>query len=666
VRPDNPDIVYAGSYQGYLTRYDHATGQARDITVRPEYMMGWPAKDVRHRFQWTFPIALSPHDPNVLYATGNVVFRSTDEGASWEAISPDLSRNDPSTLGDSGGPLTRDNCGTEYYGTVFAFAESPRERGLLWAGTDDGLVHVSRDGGASWQNVTPPDLPEWALISTIEPSPHDPAAYLAANRYKHDDFAPYLYKTADYGTTWTKITDGIPADEFARVIREDPQRRGLLYAGTEAGIYVSFDDGAHWQSLRVNLPVVPIHDLLVKDGDLVAATHGRGIWILDDLAPLRQLFDLQSALAGRDLHLFAPRPTTRFTSYGGFGGPAVPGRNYRSASAFIVAFRQREKPSGEKQDIYLDAGQNPPEGVLVSYYLKEKPEGEIALTFLDEAGNEIRRFTSKKPEAEAKAAATYIANDEGNAAGRDEADEPYPLAKKPEEKQEPRVPKEAGANRFVWNGRFPDPTAIEGAAAEESLALSGAPVLPGRCIVRMTMGDRTLEQSFELLADPNVTASPDELRARFELLRGIGAAVARANETVNTIRELRRQADDWVRRAQGTEGAARLTAAAKALRDALAPIEQALTEPKAQDRLDTLDYPIRASAKLAYLAALAGSADAAPTKQQREVFEDLRSAVEAQAQRLAEVIDGEVAAFNALVRELGVAPVAPVTKSKRE
>jgi photosystem II stability/assembly factor-like uncharacterized protein len=667
VRPDNPNIVYAGSYQGYMTRYDHATGQSRDITVRPEYMMGWPAREVRYRFQWTFPIVLSPHDPNVLYATGNVVFRSADEGASWEAISPDLSRNDPATLGDSGGPLTRDNCGTEYYGTVFAFAESPRERGLLWAGTDDGLVHLSRDDGGAWQNVTPSELPEWALISIIEPSPHDPAAaYLAAHRYKHDEFTPYLFKTGDSGRTWTKITDGIPADEFTRVIREDPERRGLLYAGTEAGLYVSFDDGARWQSLRANLPVVPIHDLLVKNGDLVAATHGRGIWILDDLSPLRQLFDLQGELSGRDLHLFAPRPTMRFTTYGGFGGPAVPGRNYRSTSAFIVAYRQHEKPSGEKQDVFLDAGQNPTEGVVVSYYLKEKPESEIALTFLDAAGNEIRRFTSKKPEAEPKTAVTHTADDEGDATGREAADEPYPLAKKPEEKQEPRVPKEAGANRFVWNGRNPDPTTIEGAAAEESLALSGAPALPGRYTVRLTVGDRTLEQPFELLADPNVPATPEELRARFELLRGIGAAVARANEAVNTIRELRRQADDWVRRAQGTEGVERLTAAGKVLRDALTPIEQALTEPKSQDRLDTLDYPIRASAKLAYLAALAGSADAAPTKQQCEVFEELRGAVEAQVAQLGRVLTGEVAAFNALVRELGVAPVAPVAKPKRD
>src|SRR5260370_7576510 len=248
--------------------------------------MGYPAKDAKYRFQWTFPVVLSPHDANVLYATGNQVVRSTGEGTSWEAISADLTRHDVQTLGPSGGPVTEDNVGTEYYATVFAFDESKRQRGLFWAGSDDGLVHVSRDGGATWEGVTPTELPKLALVSIIEPSPHDPAsAYLAATAYKSDDFTPYFFKTNDYGKTWTKITDGIPANEFSRVIREDPTRRGLLFAGTEAGIYVSFDDGGHWLPLQRNLPTVPIHDLGVKDDDLIVATPGRPFWGLADLTP---------------------------------------------------------------------------------------------------------------------------------------------------------------------------------------------------------------------------------------------------------------------------------------------------------------------------------------------------------------------------------------------
>ena len=256
VRPDDSNVVYAGSYLGYLTRYDHRTGQLRDITIWPEAYLGWPAKDAKYRFQWTFPILLSPHDPNVLYATGNHVFRSTDEGSRWEEISPDLTRNDKSKMELSGGPVTKDNVGTEYYGTIFTFAESPLQRGLFWVGSDDGLVHVSRDGGESWQNVTPPDLPEWALISIIEPSPHEAAtAYVAANRYKLDDFQPYLYKTQDYGQTWSKITGGLAENDFTRVIREDPVRCGLLYAGTETGAHVSFDDGEQWHALSLGMTV---------------------------------------------------------------------------------------------------------------------------------------------------------------------------------------------------------------------------------------------------------------------------------------------------------------------------------------------------------------------------------------------------------------------------
>ncbi len=309
VRPDNPNIVFAGNYQGYITRYDHRSDQKQNIAVWPELASGWGAKDQKYRFQWTAPIVLSPHDPNVLYITGNHVFRSTDEGNSWESISPDLTRNDVTKQEASGGPITKDNTGAEYYDTIFAFAESPLVRGLFWAGSDDGLIHVSRDNGQSWQNVTPPDLPVWALITIIEPSPHDPAtAYVAATRYKLDDFEPYLYKTNDYGQTWTKITNDIRENDFTRAIREDPERRGLLFAGTETGMYVSFDDGEHWQPLQLNLPVVPIHDLVINGSDLVVATHGRAFWILDDITPLRRMSkDVQDS----SIFLFKPGVTTR-------------------------------------------------------------------------------------------------------------------------------------------------------------------------------------------------------------------------------------------------------------------------------------------------------------------------------------------------------------------
>src|SRR5439155_653974 len=279
---------------------------------------GHPAGEGKYRFQWTAPLLISPHDPRVLYIGGNVLFKSVNEGQSWAPISPDLTRHDPATLGVSGGPITSDQTTAEYYATIFALAESPLRKGVLWAGSDDGLVHVTRDGGKTWTDVTPRDVAPFTRVSIIEAGHFAPGtAYLAANRYQLDDMAPYIYRTTDYGHSWTKIVRGIPATEFVRVVREDPVRRALLYAGTERGVWVSFDDGANWQSLRTNLPIVPVHDLAVKEGDLVAATHGRSFWILDDISPLRQL---ARAIPRESVHLFKPRDAYRVDWGGGFGG----------------------------------------------------------------------------------------------------------------------------------------------------------------------------------------------------------------------------------------------------------------------------------------------------------------------------------------------------------
>ncbi|HWO88503.1 MAG TPA: glycosyl hydrolase [Gemmatimonadales bacterium] len=358
VRPDNPEVSYAGCYGGYLDRHDLRTGQRRNIMVWPENPMGHGAAALRYRFQWTFPIVLSPHDPNTLFVGGQMVFRSTNEGQSWTAISGDLTRNDSTRGRPSGGPITKDNTSVEYFGTIFTIAPSPRDRNVIWVGSDDGLVHISRDGGQSWQNVTPRDVPEWTTISLIEASPHEPGvAYVAAQRYRLDDFTPYIWRTDDYGRSWTRITRGIPERHFIRVVREDPARRGLLYAGGEFGVYVSFDNGSSWQSLRLNLPVVPIHDLVVTQNDLVAATHGRSFWILDDLTPLHQLAD---SVAGAEAFLYRPRDTWRLR--GGVGSGSV--------------------------------GRNPPPGVVIYYNLRRQLDsGTVAsIQILDSAGAVIRTF----------------------------------------------------------------------------------------------------------------------------------------------------------------------------------------------------------------------------------------------------------------------------------
>ncbi|MDP2959703.1 MAG: hypothetical protein Q8N53_25085 [Longimicrobiales bacterium] len=362
-RTDNPDIVYAADHH-FLTRYNHRTKQTRDISPNPETYYGWGAADMLYRFWWTYPVMTSPHDPNTLYITSQYVHRTANEGQSWEIISPDLTRHDPRTLettptyadpepGEFWGPITREAYGPEWYATIFAFAESPAQRGVMWAGSDDGFIHVSKDAGRTWTQVNIPGLPEFALISIIDPSAHDPAtAFVAATRYKLNDQKPYLYKTHDYGATWTAITSGIPANDFTRVIREDPERRGLLYAGTERTVYVSFDEGGAWQPLNNKLPVVPIHDLLVKEGDLAVASHGRSFWVLDNVELLHQ-FDAQAL--GETAHLFRPRPTIRFRD----GGDLVGAYAARSA-----------------------AGENPPSGVVIPFHFKTKPAGDVTLRIL--------------------------------------------------------------------------------------------------------------------------------------------------------------------------------------------------------------------------------------------------------------------------------------------
>jgi len=309
--PINPDIVYAGSYGGHLTRYDHFTGFARNVHVWPDNPMGWGAAQLKYRFQWTFPIVISPHDSDKLYAAANVLFQSLDDGQSWEAISGDLTANEKSMQGPSGGPITHDNTSVEYYCTIFAVAESPLQAGVIWAGSDDGLVHITHNGGRQWTNVTPSNMPPWSMVSIIEPSPHDAAsAYIAVNRYKLDDFKPYIFKTTDFGRNWQLITDGIADDAFVRTVREDPNKKGLLYAGTETGVYFSPDDGESWRSLQLNLPVVPITDMVVKLNDLVLATQGRAFWIMDDLTPIQQLSDEHDS----SVNLFEPRDTYRTSS----------------------------------------------------------------------------------------------------------------------------------------------------------------------------------------------------------------------------------------------------------------------------------------------------------------------------------------------------------------
>lgn len=360
VDPLDNDIVYGGNYGGLLQMLNHRTGAARNVNVYPDNPMGHGAEGMKYRFQWNFPIFFSPHNPKVLYTTSNQFHSSTNGGQSWETFSPDLTRNAKEKLGPSGGPITKDNTSVEYYSTIFAATESPVQQGVLWAGSDDGLVHVSKDNGKTWENVTPKDLPEWTQVNSMEGHPFEAGGlYFAATAYKNGDFAPYLFKTTDYGKTWTKIVNGINAQHFTRVVRADPVKKGILYAGTETGMYISFNDGADWKPFQLNLPIVPITDLAIKQNNLIAATQGRSFWIIDDLTVIHQLND---QIAAKPFHLYKPQDSYRIDGV------------------------KRESKT---------AGTNRPGGVLVYFHLKDSARKELRIEFLDKAGNLIREFSSK-------------------------------------------------------------------------------------------------------------------------------------------------------------------------------------------------------------------------------------------------------------------------------
>lgn len=360
VDPTNNNIVYGGSYDGFLTKYNHDTEEIRAVNVWPDNPMGHGAEEMKYRFQWNFPIFFSPHQKNKLYTTSNHLHVSTDEGHTWKTISPDLTRNDPSKLGSSGGPITKDNTSVEYYCTIFAAVESPYEENVIWTGSDDGLIHITKNGGESWENVTPSIMPKWLMINSIDADPFTKGgAYVAGTMYKEGDYQPYLYKTKDYGKTWTKITNGIPAEHFTRVVRADPEKKAILYAGTETGMYISFDDGASWKPFQLNLPIVPITDLTIKDNHLIAATQGRGFWLIDDLTVLHQL---NNEVTGKEQFLYQPKPSYRI------GG------------------RSRESKT---------AGTNMTSGVMVHYYLKDTVASDtVKLVFNELSGKEIASFTT--------------------------------------------------------------------------------------------------------------------------------------------------------------------------------------------------------------------------------------------------------------------------------
>jgi photosystem II stability/assembly factor-like uncharacterized protein len=597
--PINPDITYGGEYDGQLTTYNRKNNIYRSISSDAELHQGAGAEDYKYRFNWTFPISISPFDPKVIYAGSNYVHRTRDGGQNWELISPDLTRHDPKTLKPSGGPITLDNTGAEVYADVFAFAESPVKKGLLWAGSDDGLVHVSLDDGKNWDNVTPKTLPDWALISYVEPSHFDPGTcYVSATRYKTDDNKPYIFKTTDYGKTWDLITNGLPPDTYNRCVREDPNKKGILYCGLETGIYISFDYGSHWQSLQLNLPNTPVHDIQVqtREKDLVIATHGRSFWILDDITPLYQL---NEEIAGSKTWLYKPRDA------------------YRT-------------PGGYIEDPKIQEGTNVPNGVIIRYYLKDKPEKELRLKFETAAGDSIITYSNLK----------------------NNRNEPMPVSKDFYESKAKRpglLSIDSGMNAFVWDMQYPVAKADSSAGFDGSLA--GPAAVPGAYMVKLFLGDSLIQtQNFQIIPDPRNPFTIADLKEQFDLGIKVHNKLNEVAKATKQIRSVKDQIAATLLSFEDSSDVKPVRTLAQPISDSLTVIENLLHNNKIKSGEDDLRFPMRLEEKLSGLnAALLGS-DTRPTTAMHETFVSLSARIDIQLQKLKNIIDNSIPKLNDLIK----------------
>ena len=602
--PRDPNITYGGCYLGMLSRYDRRTRQERDISVTDINWDGYAAKDAPERFQWTFPILVSRHDPRTLYVTSQHVWRSRTEGASWERISPDLTAHEPATLERTGGPIHGEMTGAEWYATIYAFVESPKQAGVFWAGSDDGLIHLSRDNGATWQNVTPAGYGRLTRTAHIDASAHDAGtAYVAANRYQQDDFAPYLWKTTDFGKTWTKITTGIPRTAYTRVVREDPVRRGLLYAGTEYGVWTSLDDGAIWRPMQLNLPRVSVRDLRVQGNDLVAATHGRAFWVVDDLSPLRQLAD---SVTRKPLHLFQPATAVLWSGGGGGTGTGT--------------------------------GENPRSGVLVDWWISETTTAKAKVEFTDAQGTVLRHFASAD-----------------SASGSDS------ISYQPSDSI---VPMRRGTNRFVWNLRTRSAPKLPNTVIDMG-TLRGATVPPGEYGVRLIVGKDTVTRRFTVIADPRVTSTTAELVAQYAATRRVVDRVTQIVDGVKRAEDLQAQLTDRAKRAADSTVARMLGDSAKAVRTKIEAVRAELYEVGCHVDQCTLDMPTKLYNKFITLNMQLQTGAYAPTKQNGEVYDGLKSRLDLQMRELDRIEREELARFNELLQKHGipavyVAPIKPI------
>ena len=634
--PTDPEIVYAGSYGGEITRHDHRTGEEQAVNPWPVNPIGWAAGDVKHRFQWTEPIVFSPHDPKTMYFAGEVLFKTTDGGMSWTIISPDLTRNDKSKQMSSGGPITKDNTGVEVYDTIFSVVESPVQKDLIWVGTDDGLVQLTRDGGGHWENVTPKAMPEWGTVSMIEASPHDAGtAYLAVERHKSDDFAPYVFKTTDFGKTWSKLVAGLPANNYVHAVRVDPRRPGLLFAGTEQGVYFSFDNGAHWQPLQLNLPTAPVNDLVIANTDLVVATHGRSFWVLDDITPLEQYED---SIPQQEAHLFTPGAANHTVFRGSFfAGSGSVGKNPPAGAVINYWLKASlKKPEQAKAQASGAGAENAPSkseaspATPTSGIKKTDTESseapKITLEILDASGKVIRSYPKKEEPSD----------DEDDFFNRD--------------RSAGSLPADAGLNRFVWDLRHEGATKVSKAPLWGGNT-DGPKALPGVYQVRLTVLGKTYTAPLEIKADPRLKIGQEDLAKQFDLLLKIRDKVTETDDTIIQIRDLRQQINTINTRLKSDPRAKVIADAGKTLDTKMTEVEEVLIQTKAKSGQDVLNFPVRLNNHLVALSGVVGSADSAPTKQSYEVFDMLSKAVDEQLAKWKTIVSTDVAAYNSLMKQ---------------
>jgi photosystem II stability/assembly factor-like uncharacterized protein len=598
--PRDADIVY-GTNENLINRFNKQTMQMQVISVWPVDASGHAAKDLEHRFNWTSPLAMSPFEADTLYYGMERLYKTTDAGHTWSAISPDLTRNDKSKQQASGGPITKDITSVEYYDTIFAIAESSLSRGMIWVGTDDGLIQLTRDGGGSWTNVTPRDMPAWSTISMIEPSRYDAGtAYVAVDRHRLDDIKPYVFMTTDTGKTWTRIDRGLPEGSFVHVVREDSVKRGLLYAATETGVFVSFDDGRHWQSLQLNLPRTPIHDLVVKDDDLVVATHGRSFWILDDVTPLREA---SAAAVASGAYL------------------------YRPAAGHKLYYP-------DQVDARPPSGQNPPAGMPIDYYLPSAPSGPLTIDIVDAKGGVVRHLTSVKPE-------------------QPEQPPEWPDQVRPVN----TLSATPGMNRFVWNLRYDDPVQIP-EAFYAGLPPRGPIALPGEYTVRLTYQGQTHTAPLTLKVDPRVKGSLAGLQEKFALAMQVYHDQDALHRAVNDIRTFKGEVATALKESGGKSASATLTTEGNSLLERATHIEGVLMQVNIKGSEANLNYPGMLNEQIYSFAELLDDADTAPNKPQVDTYAGLHARLETQLAAWADLKKTGIAAFCAHVRDSGLGNAA--------